>query len=115
MPIFLFFLFFFCSLYPSFAFESSLAMPPEKLMQSLEEHIHIHPEGPNLIGYIKVDERDKSINQSTWIYVKKALDQYKKTQPIFIILELNTPGGEVLAAQQISDGLNRSMSILAFQ
>jgi membrane-bound serine protease (ClpP class) len=33
------------------------------------------------------------------------LEFYKKQSPIFIILELDTPGGEVFAAQKISDAL----------
>ena len=33
------------------------------------------------------------------------MDHFKETKPIFVILELNTPGGEVFAAQNISDAL----------
>jgi len=69
------------------------------------DHILFSPEGPHTIGYIKIDDKKAGINQGTWIYVKNALDHYKKTKPIFVILELNTPGGEVFAAQKISDAL----------
>lgn len=77
----------------------------ETLENELRTHIHFNPEGPNHVGLIRVTDRDDSINQSTWLYVNKALEVYKKSKPIFIILELNTPGGEVFAAQKISDAL----------
>lgn len=57
------------------------------------------------VGYIAVDQRDAEISQGTWLYVKKALEYYKEKKPSFIILRLNTPGGQVFAAQQISDAL----------
>lgn len=76
-----------------------------QLEQKLKQHILYNPEGPNLIGHILIDDRTSGISQATWLYVKKALDYYKEKKPIFIILELNTPGGEVFPAQQISDAL----------
>lgn len=74
------------------------------LMGDLQEHIHPNAD-INRIGKISIDDRSSSINQGTWIYVKNALDYYKKNPPLFIILELNTPGGEVFVAQKISDAL----------
>jgi membrane-bound serine protease (ClpP class) len=71
--------------------------------KELAEHIRFQPEGENLVGHLMIGK--EGINQSTWIYVKQALDLYKEKKPIFIILELNTPGGEVFASQQISDAL----------
>lgn len=74
----------------------------------LRNHIDIDPDGPNVIGHILIDNRESGINESTWLYVKQALEFYKGSKnrkPIFIILELNTPGGEVFAAQKISDAL----------
>lgn len=81
------------------------AMPPFRLMEELKRHIHYSEEAQNSVGYLVIDDRTSGINQSTWIYVKQALDAYKQSKPSFIILELNTPGGEVYAAQQISDAL----------
>src|ERR1700722_18626049 len=79
---------------------------PQKLFdQELKEHIFYKQEGPNFIGHIVIDDRTSGISQATWLYVKKALDGYKQSKPIFIILDLNTPGGEVFAAQNISDAL----------
>lgn len=84
---------------------ASLAETPQQLHEKLQQHIHYNSEGPNVIGHIIVEDHSNEINQSTWLYIKKALDYYKDTRPIFVILELNTPGGEVFAAQKISDAL----------
>lgn len=78
---------------------------PEPAANPLSQFIKFNPEGTNVVGRIVIDDRTSGISQATWIYVKEALEFYKKNRPIFIILELNTPGGEVYAAQQISDAL----------
>ena len=77
------------------------SQPYEKFSQ----FIKYDPHGPNSIGWITIDDRQSGINQSTALYVKSALEYYQKNKPIFIVLELNTPGGEVYAAQKISDAL----------
>lgn len=77
----------------------------EVSQEDLQTHIHPNPQGENRIGKLKIDDRTSGISESTWIYVKNGLDYYKKNPPLFIILELNTPGGEVFAAQKISDSL----------
>lgn len=79
--------------------------PATPLEEQLRTHIKYNAKGTNPIGLIQVTDRDGSINESTWLYVKKALDSYKETKPIFIILELNTPGGEVFAAEKIANAL----------
>lgn len=73
--------------------------------ERLAKYIHYQPDGKNTIGRIVIDDRSSGISQSTWIYVKSAIDYYKEKKPIFVILELNTPGGEVFVAQKISDAL----------
>lgn len=73
--------------------------------ESLRKHIKFNPSGPNRIGHLYVGDHEGMINQSTWLYIKQGLDYYKKNPPAFIILELDTPGGEVFAAQKISDAL----------
>jgi len=57
------------------------------------------------IGYIEIGDKSQSISQSTYLYVKSALDHYRKEKPLFILLKLNTPGGQVFAAQKICDAL----------
>lgn len=79
-------------------------IPNKTREEELKAHIIIN-EGSNQIGLISINERDSAISDATWIYVKKAVDHYKETKPIFVILELNTPGGEVFAAEKISDEL----------
>lgn len=73
--------------------------------REFKEWIHCDEEGPNLVGLIRIDQKNAHISQATWIYVKHALDYYKEKKPCLVILELNTPGGEVFAAQKISDAL----------
>ncbi len=85
---------------------ASLSVSPELLNKSLEDHIHYSEEGTNYIGHIYVGGHSTQIGQGTFIYIKKALDYYRdELKPIFIILELDTPGGQVFAAQKISDVL----------
>ena len=84
---------------------TSLAMPPETVRAQLEKFIAFDPKGDNRVGHIAITNRTHGISESTWIYVKSALDYYKEHPPKMIILELNTPGGQVFAAQKISDAL----------
>lgn len=62
-------------------------------------------EGRQHVGYLRIDKKEDMISQSTVIYIKNALEHYKKLKPAFIILELNTPGGEVFAASEIASAL----------
>ena len=88
---------------PTFTPEGEKATLLNKNVEKeLQEYIHFNEQDPNTVGLISITSE---ITQGTWIYVKNALDYYKKTKPSFIILELNTPGGEVFAAQKISDAL----------
>lgn len=82
-----------------------LQLNPHTVEERLKQSIHYQSEGPNVVGYLYVGDHETAISQSTWLYIKQGLDFYKKERPIFIILELDTPGGEVFAAQKISDAL----------
>lgn len=101
----------FVKLYEIKTEEEKRDIPEESLLeQNLKEHIKFRSEkygitGANTIGRIAINDRNSAISQATWIYVKNALEYYKKNKPAFIILELNTPGGEVFAAETISDAL----------
>ncbi len=83
----------------------TLAIPEKVLEKELREHIKFDPQRPTTVGLITIEDRDNGINQSTWLYVKNALDYYKQKKPSFIILQLNTPGGEVFSAQKIATAL----------
>lgn len=85
--------------------EISLEIPVKKLDEELKKYIIFDPVKPNTVGHITINDRTSGISQSTWLYVKQALAKYKESKPIFVILELNTPGGEVYPAQEISDAL----------
>jgi membrane-bound ClpP family serine protease len=85
--------------------EPSLAVSQKDFDLELGEHLKFDAKGPNSIGLIQITNKKEAISQSTWIYVKNALDYYKENPPKMIILELNTPGGEVFSAQKISDAL----------
>lgn len=85
--------------------KSFMELSPQAVEKKLQEHIHFNPQGSNVIGYLYVGAHETAISESTWLYIKQGLEFYKKQQPIFIILELDTPGGEVFAAQKISDAL----------
>ncbi len=82
--------------------EEAYDLPLDK---QLADAITYSPDGKNLIGYLKIDDKKTSINQGTWLYITKAIEVFKEKRPIFVILELDTPGGEVYAAQKISDAL----------
>lgn len=69
---------------------------------SLSEHIHYNASGKNRIGYLDI-QRDHPIDQSTYLYVKFALQEYLKEGVSFIILHLNTPGGEVFSSMKIAE------------
>jgi membrane-bound ClpP family serine protease len=84
----------------------------------LQEFIHYQPTGPNPIGYLSI-EKHRMIDQSTYLYIKFALDHFKKINVPFVVLRLNTPGGEVFAAMQIAQLLqnldvNDHIPVIAF-
>lgn len=99
---------FFCSLtFCVSVWSSSNAMEQRVgLDEELAHYIHSSVEGPNLIGYIAIDGQEQ-ISQATWLYIKGAADYYRSLRPLCIFLKLNTPGGEIFAAQKISDALKQ--------
>lgn len=68
--------------------------------EELESRIKYVSGEENLIGYLTL-EKDRSIDQSTFIKFKFALEYFRKKGVRFVLLKLNTPGGEVFAAQKI--------------
>ncbi len=85
-----------------FAFSASLFA--DAFEDSLSQHVHLQQDKP-FVGMIKLTDRKEAISESTWIYINLAMKEYKKQNPAAIILELNSPGGEVFAAERISDAL----------
>lgn len=81
-----------------------LEVTPQELKTSLDAHISYSKEGPNYIGHLYVGGHSNQISQGTFIYIKNALEYFQKElNPIFVILELDSPGGQVFPAQKISD------------
>jgi membrane-bound ClpP family serine protease len=76
----------------------------ERFLQS----IHLTPQ--SWIGRIVINDKKQGISEATWMYVQAAIDSYKEKKPACVILELNTPGGEVFAAQRISNAI-RSLEV----
>ncbi len=58
------------------------------------------------IGYIDLP-KDRPIDQTTFIYVKRALAHFREIETPFVVLHLDTPGGEVFAALRIVEELLR--------
>ena len=88
------------------------------LDSSLKEHIHSLEDNKTTIGWIDVP-KDQQINQSTFIQIKLSLEEFVKKKASFVILHLDTPGGEVFSAMKISRLLkefdqNHSIPIIAY-
>lgn len=83
---------------------SSASEGLQKQSPSFTDNIHYNAEGKNTVGFLTI-EGEGGITQSTWLQIKSGLDYYRKSKPIFVILRLNTPGGEVFAAEKIADAL----------
>lgn len=81
------------------------ASSPATLDKKLEKAIHIATGVKPRIGYLEIVDHSSMISESTWLYVKSALAYFKKNRPDFLILKLDTPGGEVFAAQKIASAL----------
>jgi membrane-bound serine protease (ClpP class) len=57
-------------------------------------------------GYLSLS-KDKSINNTTYLYIKYGLEAFRQEGVRFVLLDLDTPGGEVFAAMQIVEELRR--------
>ena len=74
--------------------------------EEFEKYVSYSETEQNLIGYIHIGSK-RPINQATYIYVKFALKDFVKKGVCFVVLDLDTPGGEVLAALKIVDLLQK--------
>ena len=78
----------------------------EELNHELRKYIKYSETGENYVGYIHIGN-ERSIDQSTYIYMKFALKDFVEQGVSFVVLDLNTPGGEVLSALKIVDLLQK--------
>lgn len=79
---------------------------PKELSQKLKKSIHYDDDGENLIGYLELTT-DHPINQSTYLYFKFALEEFRNKKVRFILLNVDTPGGEVLSSIRMVDLLQK--------
>lgn len=77
-----------------------------EFQQQFNTYVSYNNSEENLIGYLRIDEK-RPINQATYIYTKFALKDFIKKGVHFVVLDLDTPGGEVLAALKIVDLLQK--------
>lgn len=78
----------------------------EELNHDFRKYIKYSETGENYVGYIHIGN-ERSIDQSTYIYMKFALKDFVEQGVSFVVLDLNTPGGEVLSALKIVDLLQK--------
>ncbi|MCH1430823.1 MAG: hypothetical protein GWP59_04585 [Chlamydiales bacterium] len=70
-------------------------------------------------GHLLINDWSSGINESTWVYVQSALKYYRDHPVDFIVMELDTPGGEAYTSQKIADLLRdfqkqQQIPIIAF-
>ncbi|NDD58723.1 MAG: hypothetical protein EBZ47_05665 [Chlamydiae bacterium] len=74
--------------------------------EKLSTQIRLSSEDKGYIGYLKLS-KDTPIQESTYLYVKFALEEFKKKKVPFVVLDIDSPGGEVFAALKISQELKK--------
>ncbi|WP_420420500.1 NfeD family protein [Simkania sp.] len=79
---------------------------PAELQTKMKKHIHYSETEENLIGYLQLST-DHPIRQSTYLYFKFALEEFKKRKVRFVVINVDTPGGEVLSSLKIVDLLQK--------
>ncbi|PCI95191.1 hypothetical protein COB11_02860, partial [Candidatus Aerophobetes bacterium] len=89
-----------------------------KLTKEMKENIHFSLDGPNKIGYLDI-KKEYRINQSTYLYVKYALEHYKKIGVSFVIVKIDSLGGEIFQAAKIVDlfqklDINHQIPLIAY-
>lgn len=82
-------------------FKSSCLFSEEQIEQKLKKYIVQDVDKSSLVGYLEL-EKEHPIDKSSFIEFKFALEYFKKRQVDFILLRLNTPGGEVFSALKMA-------------
>ena len=75
--------------------------------ESLKEKVSIslqNSKDPHVLRIV-INNASEGITSATLVYVRSAVEYCQQKKPALVILELNTPGGEVYAAQQIGNAL----------
>ncbi len=87
--------------YPSLEDDMQSILTPSSLRKEMEEYIRVYPVGVNLVGYLDIGNKEP-ISETTYLYVKYALEEYVKKSVSCILLHLDSPGGEILSALKIA-------------
>lgn len=90
----------------------------ENLHRAFQTYFRIQSTGSNLIGYLEFKE-EHPIDDATYLYVKYALKYFKEKKVAFVIVHLNTLGGEIFPAIKIADlfqkfDVNEGIPLVAF-
>ena len=87
------------------AISSILAPKASHREVSIEWLARYQPTPEIKVGYLYVGDHRSQISQATLIYFKNGIELFKKEKAAWVIMELDTPGGELFAAQKISSML----------
>jgi membrane-bound ClpP family serine protease len=91
--------------YPDIRIEKKIVsegfIPGERAEKKEFDRIKLVP--TSHVGRIIIRDQKQGISEATYLYVKAAVEAFRETKPACVILELNTPGGEVFASQRISN------------
>jgi len=80
-----------------------------KQLQANEEHSfssYIKDQGALKGGYLSLN-KDHPINNASYLYLKYGLEEFRKQQVDFILLDLDSPGGEVFSALRMVTELQK--------
>jgi len=92
------------------AWAGNTPIAPDTTLQPLEtrlgEAISYSEEGPNYVGFLSIG-KERPIDETTYLYVKFALEHYREKGVAFVLLKLNTPGGEVFSTLKICELLQK--------
>ncbi len=78
----------------------------QPLEENLSSSILYDKQGENLIGYLHLG-KEEPIQESTYLYVKFALEAFRAQGASFVLLDIDSPGGGVFAALKISQELKK--------
>ncbi len=96
--------FFVCIFSGAHSLEFSLEKNSDTLQKELSEAISL---GENSVaGYLSLP-KDRSIDNTTYLYIKYALESFRKQGVSFVLLDLDTPGGEVFSSLRIVEELRK--------
>lgn len=95
------------------------AIGMEHLHSAFKEHFNLSGESKErFVGYLEFKD-EYPITESIYLYVKHALEYFKEKKAVFVIVHLNSLGGEIVPTIKISDlfqklDVNEGIPLIAF-